>query len=151
MPVTRTKSRWISGNLFFLAPAGEASPHHNIRKRFTTAQVNAGAEILPAAAGVAYRMTEVKVVAVGGAAAAVTTVDILGTQATSVVKLAAFAQASLTQSTELRAGDTGGTILADGASYAVCDAGAALTIGITGSAMTTATHIDVILEFAAEG
>jgi hypothetical protein len=77
----------------------------------------------------------------------VTTVDVLGTQSASGVKLVAYAQASLTQSTALRDGITGGAILADGASYIACDANTAITVGKTGSSVTTATHIDVLLTY----
>jgi len=150
MPVTNTKTKWDSGNLLVSNVAGAPSPLYQIRKRFTIAEVNAGATLLSAVAGRAYRMVNASIIAVGGAMTANTTMDILGTQATSSVKLAAFAQASATQSTELRAGDTGATILADGASYAVCDTNTAITVGNTGSAITTATHIDVILEYAME-
>ncbi len=48
-----------------------------IRKRFTIAQVNAGATLLAAIPGAQYRMVDATAIAIGGAAAAVTTVDIL--------------------------------------------------------------------------
>jgi hypothetical protein len=116
-----------------------------VRTRLTIAQVNAGATLLAAIAGWRYRMVDVAAIAVGGAAAAVTTVDVLGTQATAAVKLAAFAQASLTQNTMLRPGVSGTTILAGGVSFAQNDANTAITVGKTGSDVTTATHIDVLL------
>ena len=94
-------------------------------------------------------MVNCKAIAVGGAAAAVTTVDVLGTQTTSQ-KLVAFAQANLTQSTVLTAGGTGTTVLADGASFVANDAGTAVTVGKTGSDVTTATHIDVIFDYVLE-
>jgi len=150
MPITTTKSRWDSGNLLFSGLTATPSPLYAIRMRFTVAQANAGATILAAVPNVAYRMVNASMIAVGGAVITVTTLDILGTQAASSVKLAAFAQAALTQSTELRAGDTSGTILADGASYAVCDVNTAITINKTGADAATATHIDVILEFQME-
>ena len=95
-------------------------------------------------------MVECEAVSVGGAAAAVTTVDILATQSTSSVKLVAFAQASLTRSTVLNCGASGAAVLADGASFVANDVNTAITIGKTGSAVTTATHIDVILSYAVE-
>lgn len=116
------------------------------RTRFTIAQVNAGATIVPAVTGKAIRMVGAKVIAIGGAAGAVTTVDILGTQ-TTAAKLVAFAQANLTQSTVLTDNGTGATVLADGASYVANDVSTAVTIGRTGSNVTTATHIDVILQY----
>jgi hypothetical protein len=121
----------------------------NVRKRFTIAEVNAGATLVAAVTGKSIRMVNCKAIAVGGAAAAVTTVDVLGTVSTSR-KLVAFAQANLTQSTVLTAGGTGGTVLADGASYTANDAGTGVTVGKTGSAVTTATHIDVIFDYVLE-
>jgi len=118
----------------------------NVRQRFTIAQVNAGATLVAAVSGKSIRMVGCKAIAVGGAAGAVTTVDILGTSTTSR-KLVAFAQANLTQSTVLADGGTGGTVLADGASYTANDVNTAVTIGKTGSNVTTATHIDVIFVY----
>ncbi|MGE0363364.1 MAG: hypothetical protein AB7R67_21810 [Vicinamibacterales bacterium] len=161
----KVKSKWnSSGDLEFKTLAGAevatldaangilrgAGIARNIRSRFTIAQVNAGATILPAVAGRKYRLIDVLGIAVGGAAGAVTTVDVLGTQGASGVKLAAFAQASLTQSTVLRPGVAGTAVLADGASFVQNDVNTALTIGKTGSSVTTATHIDVILTYALE-
>jgi predicted RecA/RadA family phage recombinase len=131
------------------AAASGASGALHIRKRFTTAEVNAGATILPAVAGIKYRMLDAALIAVGGAATTVTTVDIIATLSTAR-KLVAGAQANLTQSTLIRAGATGGTILTDGASFTQNDANTAVTIGITGSAMTVATHLDVLLFYAAD-
>lgn len=120
---------------------------HNARVRVTLAQANAGLTIVPAITGQKLRMIGCKVIAIGGAAAAGTTLDILGTQGGSGVKLAAFAQASLTQSTVLTAGGSGGAVLADGASYVANDTGTAITVGKTGSAFTTATNFDVIIDY----
>ena len=119
------------------------------RKRFTIAEVNAGATLVAAVAGKSIRMVNCKAIAVGGAAGAVTTVDVLATLSTGR-KLVAFAQANLTQSTVLTAGGTGAAVLADGASYTANDAGTAVTVGKTGSNVTTATHIDVIFDYVLE-
>ena len=104
----------------------------NVRQRFTIAEINAGATLVPAVAGKSIRMVTCKAIAVGGAAGAVTTVDVLGTLSTGR-KLVAFAQANLTQSTVLTDGGTGAAVLADGASYTANDAGTAVTVGKTGS------------------
>lgn len=120
-----------------------------IRTRFTVAQVNAGATLLAALPGYKYRMVAGRAISVGGAAGAVTTVDILATLASSR-KLVAFAQASLTQSTLLRDGAAGGAILADGASYTVNDVNTAVTVGITGSSITVATNIDFHFDYVIE-
>lgn len=116
------------------------------RVRFTIAEVNAGATLVAAITGKSIRMVNCKAIAVGGAAGAVTTVDVLGTVSTAR-KLVAFAQASLTQSAVLTAGGTGAAVLADGASYTANDVSTAVTVGKTGSNVTTATHIDVIFDY----
>ena len=121
----------------------------NLRTRSTIAVVNAGATLLAAVTGYKYRIISATAIAVGGAAAAVTTVDILGTQSSSV-KLVAYAQANLTQSAVLTDGGTGAAVLANGASYVACDAATAITIGKTGSAITTATHIDTNISYVLE-
>jgi hypothetical protein len=118
----------------------------NVRQRFTIAEVNAGATLVPAVTGKSIRMVGAKVIAIGGAAGAVTTVDIIGTQ-TTAAKLVAFAQANLTRSTVLTDGGTGAAVLADGASYTANDVSTAVTVGKTGSSVTTATHIDVIFDY----
>lgn len=120
------------------------------RQRCTVAEVNAGITLLAAQAGFKYRLVAASAIAIGGAAGAVTTVDILATQSAAGVKLVAFAQASLTQSTELKSGGSGAAILADGASYVQNDVNTAITAGKTGASITTATHIDFILTFAVE-
>ena len=121
---------------------------HTQRFRVATADVNAGLTLLGALAGYKYRLVDAYAIAIGGAATAVTTVDLLGTQSSSSVKLVAFGQASLTQSTVVRAGASGGTVLADGASFTVCDVNTAITIGKTGSSLATATAIDLSLTFS---
>ena len=121
----------------------------NLRTRSTIAAVNAGATLLAAVTGYKYRIISATAISVGGAAAAVTTVDILGTQNGSV-KLVAYAQASLTQSAVLKDGGTGAAVLTDGASYVACDAATAITIGKTGSSITTATHIDTNISYVLE-
>lgn len=122
-----------------------------LRKRLTIAAINAGAvTLIPALAGLKSRMHDCQGIAIGGAAGAVTTVDILGTQAAGSVKLAAFAQASLTQSTVLRPGIAGTTVLADGASFMVNDVNTAVQISKTGAAITTSTFIDVQLTYELE-
>lgn len=120
------------------------------RRRNTIAEVNAGVTLLPAVPGLKYRLVSASAISVGGAAGAVTTVDVLATQSTSSVKLVAYAQASLTQNTQLNSGASGAAILAGGASYVQNDANTAITLGKTGSDVTTATHIDTILSYVLE-
>ena len=120
-----------------------------IRTRFTIAQINAGATLLAAKPGWKYKAVQMRAISVGGAAGTVTTVDILATQ-TSSVKLAAFAQANLTQSAVLTAGGTGAAVLADGASFVANDVNTAITVGKTGGSVDTATHIDVLFSYVVE-
>jgi hypothetical protein len=122
-----------------------------LRARFTAAQVNAGATILTALPGLKYRVHDISLIAEGGNAATATSVDVLGTQSASSVKLMDGRVAGLTQNTLLRAGTaTNGLILAAGASFAPCDANTAITIGKTGSDLATATHIHVLLTYDIE-
>lgn len=121
----------------------------SLRTRVTTANVNAGATLLPAIPGYKYRVHDVALISIGGNASGATTVDILGTQ-TSSVKLLAAAVAGLTQHTLLRAGATNATILNAGASFVANDANTAITIGKTGSDLATSTHIDVLLLYTIE-
>ena len=121
----------------------------NHRQRVTTAEINAGHELLPAIAGRAYRIVSVRAIAYGGAVGATTTVDLLGTQSAGGVKLVTFARADLIQSAVLTdAAD--GTILADGASYVACDVTTAITVGKTDSDVTTATGVDFIITYVIE-
>jgi hypothetical protein len=105
---------------------------------FTAAEVNAGAELLPAIPGYAYRMYGAKATAIGGNAAGATTVDILGTQ-TTAAKLVAHAVAALTQNTPVADGSA--NVLAAGASYAQNDVNTAITVGKTGASLTGSTSV----------
>ena len=123
---------------------------YNIRKRFTIAQINAGAEVLPAIAGYAYRMVDGAAIAVGGNVGAATGVDVMGTSTTGR-KLLSLKTAGLTQSTLLRAGAaTNGVLLADGASFTVNDVNTAITVIKDGSDLTTATHVDILFSYVIE-
>lgn len=122
------------------------------RQRFTIAEVNAGATILAAFAGIAYRLVDLTMIAVGGAAATATSVDIIGTRSAATVRPFVVAVAALTQSAVVKPNSANATVLADGASYTALDVATAVTIGKQsgGSDLATATHIDVILTYAAE-
>jgi len=138
--------------LIELNSLGASSDGRSFSARFrsTIAEVNAGKTLLPALPGFRYVIRDIKMISVGGAAAAATTVDVTATQGASVVKLLAVAVAALTQSALVRAGAANATILADGASFAANDANTAVTISKTGSSITTATNIDVIIDYAVE-
>ena len=138
------------GDYWVIGSTGIAvGPVLNKRQRNTVAEVNAGVSLLPALSGFKYRMVDASLTGIGGAVGAVTTVDIIGTQS-SAVKLLAGAQANLTQNTLIRAGATGGAVLAAGASFVANDANTAITIGITGSSITVATHIHTVFSYVIE-
>jgi hypothetical protein len=118
----------------------------NVRTRFTTAQVNAGARILPPVAGQRYRMVDCTLIAIGGNASGATSVDVGG----SGLTLVAAAVAGLTRSAVARAGAANIAVLADGASFAPLDAGEGINIGKTGGNLATATAVDVILSYTIE-
>ena len=150
------KSQWSLDKTETKIDTHNGTGGHRVRKkgdvqtqrfRVAIADIIAGYTILAALSGFKYRMIDCLAIAIGGAAATVTTVDVLGTQSTSK-KLFAFAQAQLTQSTVLRPGVTGCAVLADGASFVACDDNTAITIGQTGSNIVTATHVDFILSYA---
>lgn len=140
----------IDGTRYVEVPAQPERCPIRQRFRLTIAQVNAGYTLLNAMQGLKYRLLDASAISVGGAAGAVTTVDILGTQGAASVKLVAFAQANLTQNTMLRAGGTGATILAGGASFITNDVNTAITVDVTGADVTTATHIDFEITYAIE-
>jgi hypothetical protein len=118
--------------------------HFTKYDRVTIAEVNAGHELLPAIATRQYRITGVKIRAIGGAAGSVTSVDIQDDNGTPVV-VAAFAQANLTENTILLENSTGATM---GAGYMLgTTAGKAIDIIKNGADVDTATHFDVVLEY----
>lgn len=127
------------------------------RTRVTVAQINAGFTLLPAIPGVKWRLDDVKLIAIGGAASGATDVRILGTRAAASVALGIAAVAGLTQSTVLRLGSpfaTAGTAsivaLTDGTSHTALDANTAVTIGKTGGTLATSTNVDVLLSYVAD-
>lgn len=117
------------------------------RERFTVAQVNAGATVLPAVRGYKYRIIEMALIAIGGAASGATDVRLLATQAAAAAALLIAAVAGLTQNTLLRAGAANATILAGGASFVENDVETAITIGKTGGSLATSTHVDVLITY----
>ena len=150
------KSQWSLDKTETKIDTHNGTGGHRVRKkgdvqtqrfRVAIADIIAGYTILAALSGFKYRMIDCLAIAIGASAATVTTVDVLGTQS-SGVKLFAFAQAQLTQSTVLRPGVAGCAVLANGASFVACDDNTAITVGQTGSDIDTATHVDLILTYA---
>jgi hypothetical protein len=140
-----------NGNVFYAIDraTGEifgANIVNHIRTRAAVATINAGFTLLAARAGWKYQIVSAEAIAYGGAVTTVTTIDLLGTISTSK-KLVAWAQASLTQSTRLEAGDSGAAILADGESFEPLDANTAVSVDITGSDAAGATGVDFLVSY----
>ena len=129
---------------------GNTGGVQHLRVRTTTANVNAGATLLPAIPGRSYRLVDATMISIGGNAAGATAIRITGTQSASSVQLVSNTVASLTQSTRVLAGVTANSsILADGASFTACDANTAITLTASGT-LTTSTNIDVLLSYVVE-
>lgn len=123
-----------------------------VRRRCTQAEVIAGVTLVAATPGIAYRLVDFTMVAVGGSASGATSVDILGTRSAASVRPFVVAVAALTQSAVVKPNSANVTVLADGASYTALDVNTAITVSqqAGGSNLATATNIDVVLTFAAE-
>jgi hypothetical protein len=125
----------------------------HLRTRVTAAQVNGagGHVLLPAVAGVKYRLVDASMISIGGAAGGATAVRIVGTQAASAVALVSNTVGALTQNTRVLAGITvNSSILAAGASFVANDANTAITIDRTVANLTGSTDIDVLLSYTIE-
>ena len=153
-PVGRgaVKPKYVNGTLVFDAGPLIPGVTHTLRNRATAAEVNAGKVLLAAIPGFKYRLVDCKMIAIGGNAATATSVDILGTRAGSAVRPIVNGVAGLTRSAVLRAGASNSTVLADGASFTALDANTSVSVTkqSAGSALATATHIDVLLDFTIE-
>ena len=124
----------------------------NKRVRATTAEVNAGLLILPQLAGYKYRIVDLSMIAIGGAAQTATSVDIVTTQSGSAARPFVVAVAALTQSAVVKPNSANVTVLADGASFIANDANTGVYVSkqAAGSNLATATHVDVILTYVVE-
>ena len=135
-----------------MAQASRLKMAQAIYSRFTLAEVNAGETIVAAEPGIAYRIVDVTLIAVGGAAATGTSVDIIGTRSGSEVRPIVAAVAALTEDAVVKPDTANVTVLAAGASFTLLDENTAITIGKQsgGSNIATSTHFDVILTYTAE-
>lgn len=125
----------------------------NKRVRVTLAQVNAGYELLPAIAGYAYRLIDSSLIAIGGAAATATSVDLIGTRGAVAVRPVVTAVSAMSENTRVALGHANAVILAAGASFTALDANTAVTIGTQAASagnLATCTHVDVNLTYALE-
>lgn len=156
MALPTQKNIWAILRSFTVNLGGSGAPQMTIapegtvlqfRRRCTIAEINAGVTILNAIPGFKYRLVDAAMIAIGGAVGATTTVDLLATQAAASVKLVAAAIAGLTQNTRLNAGDANSAILAAGASFVENDANTGITANKTGATATTATHVDILIQY----
>lgn len=125
----------------------------NKRVRVTLAQINAGFELLPAIAGYAYRLIDWSLIAIGGAAATATSVDLIGTQGGAAVRPVVTAVSALAENTVIGRGHANSVVLNAGASTKALDANTAVTIGTQSASagnLATLTHMDVNLSYALE-
>lgn len=139
------------GDIIEVLVDGNMGSVQHLRTRVTTAGVNAGTTLLPAIPGRSYRLVDLALIAIGGAATTATGVLVRATQSASAVTLMDAKVAGLTQNTLLRIGTaTNGLPLAGGLSFVANDANTAITIIKDGSDMTVATHIDVLLSYVVD-
>jgi len=115
------------------------------RERVAAADINNGYTLLNAVLNYKYRMVDLAMTAIGGAASGATDVRISGTQAAAQVDLATVPIAGLTANTFLDLGNAGITVLTAGASLAECDTGTAITVRKTGGTLAGATSVDVVI------
>lgn len=143
---TKASPFWVAANNAVSGLGGDSV----LRSRQSVASVNAGGTLLPAIAGWKYRINDINLISIGGAASGATAVVVNATQATVTVALLTAAVAGLTQSTLLRAGAANAAILADGVSLVANDVNTAITFGKTGGALATSTFIDFFISFSLE-
>ena len=147
------KPKYVNGVLMFDVGPLVPGVTHTLRHRVTAAEVNAGHVVLPAIPGFKYRIVDCKMIAIGGNAATATSVDLLATQGASAVRpVVNTIAATFNRSVVLRMGASGSAVLADGASFAAMDANTAISITKQsgGSALGTATHVDLLLDYTIE-
>ena len=141
------------GNELVIATGGVVSSPVvcQVRVRATAAEVNGagGKELVPAVAGYQYRIVDCAMIAIGGAAATATSVDLVATRNAGAVRPLVIAVAALTENTLVRMGAANAVILAAGASYTALDANTNISVQKQsgGGSLATATHIDVLLSY----
>ena len=118
--------------------ATEGQVVYNLRRELTAAEIHTGATVITVPAGLSFRLVGARAVATAATCTTSTSVDLIA----NTTHLVVFATASLVRSTVLEDGETGATVIADGASYSAQTAGQDITIAdVTG---TTAGCTSVI-------
>jgi hypothetical protein len=128
---------------------GVTSPQAAPTNTVTVAELTAGKVLVAANAAWKIKVSSASVTAKGGDAAGVTTVDITGTQAASVVKLAQFPVALLKKDVPVTMQSTGVILLPQFfKSFQACDLNTPISIAKTGGALTGATSLEVKISYA---
>ena len=108
--------------------------------------------LVPAVSGKQLRLWDFKMIPETGAvtSSTATGIGIYGVQSTSTVALASVAKAGLTQSAVCQINTAGTTILANGASFAPCDANTGIGVSAqAGSDLATSTnYVDFIVAYS---
>lgn len=142
MPPTKRQS--IRTKSFHFANNDPTFTH---RERVAIADINAGYTLLEAVPYYKYRITRIILIAIGGNAGGATDVRLLATQAAASAALIITTVGALTRSTVNGPGVANNTVLVDGASFDANDVNTAITVGKTGGALTTCTHVDFIIDY----
>ena len=123
---------------------------YQARVTLTTAQVNAGAEVVAApGAGYALRLIDLTVIAKGGTTAGATSLYFQGTKTGSVI-LVSMILANLARSAISKPFTASNVILADAASFVVMDEDTNFNAIKNGSDFTGATSFDFIVTYAVD-
>lgn len=117
------------------------------RERVSIADINAGLTVLPAVPNYKYRVLDITMIPIAGAVTGATDVRVLGTQSAVSVALLVGVAAALLQSAILRAGVANMNVLAAGLSFIELDVNTPITVGKTGGAAATATHVDFLITY----
>lgn len=137
-----------NGNLLpFYMPHATGNMVFNVRKRFTTAQVNSGAVVIEGVAGAKIRLVDLVLATEGGAPDA-EDITIESEQGSTSAVLATFAHTDLGDNDYAHLFDGETTLLNEGASLVSNDEGKDVTVESEG--VTTVDHIDIIATYVLE-
>jgi len=125
-------------------------PCYTHRERIPVASIDTtGYTLLNGISGYKYRISDLALIAIGGAAGGATDVRVSGTQSGAQVDVGTAAVAGLTQGTYLDFGNAGLVMPAAGAALAEMDPNTPIVVRRTGAAISGATSIDVVIDYQA--
>lgn len=156
--ITDVPVMWQPSGVSLAAGGTDVSQTGNftVRTRVTLAEMNAGKTLLGAYAGAKWKISDVKVIAIGGAAAATadaTGVAVYGTKAGTVTALYTALLAALTENAVCQINTADTSVATAGALFAANDVKTAITCKAVSAGafdLITATHFDVILTVCLE-